>query len=541
MNGPIIPKLSLIRNKDPEWQSPLSVAELKDRARSAFESLVSYALQEDEQACDDLNYKTFEEGLIPRVYALARAIIMLFLTAAAERIERGVPQELRKDGRVFRRASKRKGRGLMTRFGVVRYFRVYMREVVTEAGKARRGFFPLDQVLGLCSDRFSWSLLSLCVRLATKLSFAEARGVASWFLPTVPSTEVLEQATLGFGRHTEAWFEKRPAPEGDGEVLVVMIDSKGIPTATEAELTKRRGKRRRRKAARSPRHRGRQRRKQQGPKKRRKKGDKSKNAKMSTMVVMYTLKRAGRHLLGPINRWVYVSLAPKRHAFIVARREANKRGFTTESGKLIQLVTDGDEDLATYQQQYFAGAIHTLDVVHATEKLWSAGACLFGEATDGQRNWVAKNKQRLYDGKVRKVVAELKRRLRDTPKKGPGNKGRRKRLNEVVGYLEKRLHLMNYDMLLKKDLEISSGPVEGCIKYVVGRRCDHGGMRWIKERAESILQLRCIDLNGDWDAFIQHVHNKTQRDSVDLAQCMRLQQKQPAPLPEIIHELNLAA
>ena len=119
-------------------------------------------------------------------------------------------------------------------------------------------------------------LLSVCVRLATKLSFSQARSTALWFLPTVPSTEVIEQTTLGFGRFTAEWFERRPAPDGDGEVLVVLIDGKCVPTATDRELKKRRGKRRKPRVPKSQRHRGRQRR-ARWTRKRRKKGDKSKN------------------------------------------------------------------------------------------------------------------------------------------------------------------------------------------------------------------------------------------------------------------------
>ena len=60
------------------------------------------------------------------------------------------------------------------------------------------------------------------------------------------------------------------SPQGDGDVLIIQIDSKATPTATEEELSKRRGKR----VANSPtccqRHRGRGRRKGLGSKKRRK-------------------------------------------------------------------------------------------------------------------------------------------------------------------------------------------------------------------------------------------------------------------------------
>ncbi|MBL4846629.1 MAG: ISKra4 family transposase, partial [Planctomycetes bacterium] len=50
--------------------------------------------------------------------------------------------------------------------------------------------------------------------------------------------------------------------------------------------------------------------------------------------------------------------------------------------------------------------------------------------------------------------------------------------------------MMNYDYLLKQDLEIGSGSVEGAVRYVVAQRFDAAGMRWIRERAEALLQLR---------------------------------------------------
>ena len=178
----------------------------------------------------------------------------------------------------------------------------------------------------------------MAARLATKLSFAETRMTLASFVPDAPSTEVLENTVLGLGRHTAEWFEQAPAPEGDGEVLVMMFDSKGAPTATDSELNRRRGKRRKRRMPASPRHRGRHRRRRYDKKPRRKKGDKSKNAKLATMVVMFTLKRHGNKLLGPLNRKVYASFAPKKRAFAIARREATKRGFGPGAGKLIQNV-----------------------------------------------------------------------------------------------------------------------------------------------------------------------------------------------------------
>jgi len=75
--------------------------------------------------------------------------------------------------------------------------------------------------------------------------------------------------------------------------------------------------------------------------------------------------------------------------------------------------------------------------------------------------------------------------------------------------------------------------VEGAIKNLIGKRCDHGGMRWIKERAEAIVQLRCIEANGDWDNFTDFVHDRLQNQAQHHGERPRLQTPTPAPLPTI--------
>ena len=65
------------------------------------------------------------------------------------------------------------------------------------------------------------------------------------------------------------------------------------------------------------------------------------------------------------------------------------------------------------------------------------------------------------------------------------------------------MKLMDYGRWRKDDLVIASGIVEGAARYVVGERLDNSGMRWIEERAEAVLLLRCIEVNGDWEDFMR--------------------------------------
>jgi hypothetical protein len=518
---------SLIRNGNVDvLDADAARRAIKDQAAA----LVEFAL---EQSQAKSTFGAFEKALVVKVLALARAVVSLFLVASEERVRDALATRIVRDGRTFRRAPAQQ-RSLLTWFGLVRYERTYLREVV-DVGKPTRGFHPLDAELDLLADRVSPNLLSVGVRLATRMAFSEARELLSWFLPCVPSTEVIEAATLGYGRYTPGWFEHSPAPDDDGDVLVIQFDSKGVPTATDEELRKRRGKRGKRKKAPSSRHRGRAARERLTKKPRRKKGDKAKNAKMGTMVVMYTLRkqRGGKLLLGPVNKRFYASFAPKRHAVEIARREATKRGFPPGSARTVQVLTDGDNDLALYIAELFPDALHTIDVIHVIEKLWDAGSSVHREGSAECHAWVQQQKDALYAGKAADIIEELDRQLARIPRPGPGNKFRREKLSEIRAYIEKRTAGMNYHELLGRDLELGTGPVEGAIKNLMGRRMDHGGMRWIKERAESILQLRCIDANGDWHAFVEHVAAAARAVTNNTGERVRLQQRQPNNLPKL--------
>lgn len=475
----------------------------------------------------EATFMAYEATLLTTVRLLGRLLVMLFLCVREERERAKTKERIHKGGRAYQRRPAQ-ARNLHTMFGVVRYFRTYMR------GPEGSGYHPLDVVLGLTADRMSMAVLGLAARLSTMMSFARVRATMSWFLGAVPSTEVIENTVLGLGRRTGEWFERAEAPDADGDVLILQFDSKGAPTATDSELERRRGPRRPNKFPRSARHRGRECRQRYGKKPRRKKGDKSKNARMATMVVMYTLRHAedgSQQLLGPVNRRIYASFAPKRHAFAIARREADKRGFTKDSGKLVQVVTDGDDDLAIYAQEFFPEAIHTVDVMHVIEYLYSAGTCFHREESADLAAWIDVQKDRLYGGKEAAIVAELKHRFDGIPTTGPGNKGKRERLTKAIKYLDKRLPKMRYKDLRDQDLEIGSGAVEGAVKNIIGARFDSGGSRWIRERAEALLQLRCIEANGDWDTFIEWVHDDHRSRAQITGDRIRIQQNEPSPLP----------
>jgi uncharacterized protein (DUF2147 family) len=470
---------------------PLTVASARAEAQVSFDKVAEFCQRSDD------SFWCFEKRLFVLVAALGVCLIRLFLCARRERLE---IQPLLQDGR-YRLGNETARRTLKTAYGKVTYDRPYL-----IARKGGGGFFPLDAELGLSNDRLSPWVVQWVARLATRMSFAAARMVCKAALNWSPATETIEQVVLGLGRYAAPFMQQQQAPPQEGEVLVIEMDGKCPPTATEAELAKRRGKRRPRHETDCPcgcqRHRGKAKRQARGSKKRRKKGDKSKNGKEVTVVVMYTLKRGDDGKLhGPLNKKIWATFAGRKAAAQWARAQATKRGFGPNTTKTVQIVMDGVESLKSDLEALFPQALFTLDICHVVERLWSLGRHFYQEGSEALREWVDDLKALVYGGEVKELVEILRGLLRDEPLHGPGTKGRRDALAEQIGYLEKRLDMMRYGEWREQDLVIASGQVEGTVRHLVGERFDCSGMRWRREKAEALLHLRCIELNGDWQHF----------------------------------------
>lgn len=478
---------------------PVTTASARAAATTAFERLVAFC-----ESCDS-SFAVFEKELLVRIATLGVCLIRLFLTACHERLDL---QPFLDDPR-FRAGQASARRTLKTVYGEVDYGRQYL-----QARTQGPGFFPLDVVLGLTDDRLSPWVMQWVARLATRMSFKAAQMVCRAVLQWAPATETIEQVVLGLGRDAAPFMRQRPAPAKDGEVLVIEVDGKCPPTATAAELAKRRGKRRPRPAEACrcgcQRHRGRGRRQARGPKKRRKKGDKSKNGKEAVVVVLYTLRRGtDGQLHGPVNKKLYGTFAGRKAAALWARAEATKRGFGPDTSKTVQIVVDGAASLKGSLEALFPKAIFTLDVCHVVERLWKVGRHFHAEGSAALTAWVDALKELVYAGRVDVVLERFRAWWRATAKHGPGTKGRRAALAEQVGYFEPRQAMMQYDRWLAQDLVIASGQVEGAVRHLVGERLDCSGMRWIQGKAEAILHLRCIELNGDWDTFVKWHQRRT--------------------------------
>ena len=475
------------------------------------------------------SFFAFEQGLWPLVATLGRLLVALFLVTRHQALD----LQPWLGGRRYRAKKRPVPRRLTTRYGPVRYARTYL---LPRQGKGP-GFHPLDVVLGLTRDGFSPWVIQFVTRLATRLSYQAAALVCRYALGWSPCTEAIEALVLGLGRWAAPYMEASAGPAGEGEVLVIEVDGKCTPTATAGELAKRRRPRRpghhQGCACGCQRHRGQQRRQARGPKKRRKKGDKSKNGREVVLVALYTLRRgADGKLHGPINKKVWGSYGGRKAAAAWARAQATKRGFPPGTAKQIEVVIDGAKGLRLPLEKLFPDAWFVLDVRHVEEKLWLAGRAFHAEGSAALAAWVKELQDLLYGGRPAALVQRLEALHAQVSRRGPGTKARRQALAKVLRYIRPRLDMMRYQDLQAQDLVIASGVVEGAARYVVGERLDCAGMRWIPGRAEALLHLRCVELNGDWEAFFAWAQARWQED-LQQGKPVQVWTDEPIKLPKV--------
>lgn len=505
-------------------ECPESTASLRQQLHQQVDRIADW--------CESFDGRFFpvEKQLKEWVWSLARLFIALFLLARHQRLQQQNP-----DYAGYWRFPDLVPRTLRTMFGAVRYVRAYW-----VRRKGGGGFHPLDAELGLTRDGFSPWVISLACRLSTYLSYAKTTLLLRAFWGWSPSTETVEQWVLGVARQGSAYMASAPPfPEADGEVLVIEVDGKAVPTATAAELEQRRGPRRHDATCSCgcQRHRGQARRRgpnqaRKGRKKRRKKGAKSKNGKSATLVAMYTLRRgADGKLHGPINKRVWGSFASRKTMLAWARAEATRRGFGPKTTRMIQIVVDGERCLAKRLRRLFRKAILTLDIRHVEERLWKAGCAFHPEGSPELAAWVDELRALLYQRSGKALVARLRELRQQIACRGPGTKRKRAVLDGLIDYLEPRRKMMRYAKWLKQDLVIATGVIEGAVRYVIGERMDCSGMRWLEGKAEAILHLRCIEVNGLWDHFFDWCCERWSQQ-LNQKETVHIRTDQPLELPE---------
>ena len=185
-------------------------------ARQAFEELVCFCLGEER------TFWEFEKRLLVLLFGLGRVLTRLMLVHRHSRLSLE-PYLAMKGYRLGDAYAERK---LKTACGGGQ---LWPSALIREGGGT--GFHPLDVALGLTRDGFSPWVMRFVTRLATRMSYASSRLLCGRYWDGRP--QLRNRALgVGFGEVGRAVQAADAAPPKDGEVLVIEVDGKCPPTAT---------------------------------------------------------------------------------------------------------------------------------------------------------------------------------------------------------------------------------------------------------------------------------------------------------------------
>lgn len=435
-----------------------------------------------------------ERELWTMVLSLGRAFMVLWLVRQSARSR---PAEYIHAGRRYR-IEGHKSSELGTRFGKVPWNRPLGRVL---GWRRRPADLPVDRELEI-GGGFSLGVILAMGRLCAQMAFGSARDTFRETYEWTPSPRATLRMVDALGDRARPFLSGAARPDDDGDVLVIQVDGGGAPMISDVEYE-------RRAQPREPVTEGtgrsqRRARRKQNPPKRRTSGQKSKNAKVAIVGVLYTLRTTPNGMEGPIGKRIYATFESHDALFKWLEPLARQRGDGT---KRTLFIADGSEHIWRCQKKYFPEAEACLDWYHAIEKVWEVSTCLAKPGSAKQKAWVDQMADSLRHGHPEAVIAELRQRHQATPKTGPGNKSRRSQFEKIANYLEAHLTRLRYAEFRALDWDIGSGAVEGAVRNLIRMRFDGPGMRWGRARSERLLYIRCILINRQWDEFARHLES----------------------------------
>lgn len=173
--------------------------------------------------------------------------------------------------------------------------------------------------------------------------------------------------------------------------------------------------------------------------------------------------------------------------------EAVRRGV--HNAETVVFVSDGATWIWNLVGHHFPFAVEIVDWYHVTQHLWEIAHAWYGEGKKADA-WVKKNKARLMEDGVDRVISSIKQWK---PNDEQGQKIKRENLH----YFGVNANRMLYATCELNGFYIGSGSVESACKQYGQGRLKQAGMRWKRPGIEAIAHLRSAVLNKRTDNILE--------------------------------------
>ena len=370
-------------------------------------------------------------------------------------------------------------------FGTIAIRRAYYHAVGSP------GIFPLDGALNLPQRGYSYLVQEYASRLAVTMSYEDTQEILCSFFPVKAPIRSLERIVADVCDEVDGFYEETAPPDVEPEAVVTVatVDKKGViirksrPNRPESEAPP------------------------VNP-------DKPGKKKMATVISTYTTSRHVRTTDDivqemsdrdspdprpkPRNKITWGSLTDGPEKAVVRLRKAVDERLP--KGNELVCILDGERSLWNLVYTHFPTAFFVLDIFHVLEYLRKAALCFHDEGSPQAKEFITKRLRMLLDGRAGRLIGGLKQMRAKNKLSG----ARRLCLKQVIGYLERNRKHMRFEVCLAKGYPIGSGVIEGACRHLINDRLELTGMSWTIEGAESVMRLRAVHINNDWDAFWEY-------------------------------------
>lgn len=454
--------------------------------RQEFEMLLEFVTGEQAQK---VTADQMERSLFSLLLALGAKLLQLFFVVRAEGCCREPIQTAQGQKLPYDRDRKR---DYFSIFGKIPLWRPYFYQ------KGVGGQSPLDEELGLGDDCYSDLVREIADYLGVYNVYHKSGDILGRLLGLKLSTRVIEENIAQDAVDVEAYYAQKAAPEPqtEAEILVIQADGKGVPIIYD----------------------------QPSPAKpvRLGKGQKRGRKKEAIVTTVYTIApqpRTPQDVVDsffeqketqekvsrpkPQNKHVWATLDGKDTALDrLLKQVANREGAHIQHRAAL---CDGCEALQTRIEDRFETFTLILDFIHADEYLWAVANSLLGENHPQRLAWMKDHTLQILSGQTEQLIAQFRQMAQDSQYSA----SQQAQLTKTANYFERNLPYMDYPTYLELGWPIASGVIEGACRHFVKDRCELSGMRWERIGVESLLRLRAVAENGDWDDY--HDFRKRQR------------------------------
>lgn len=348
-----------------------------------------------------------------------------------------------------------------------------------------RGFYPLDEALGLSPDTKQYDVQQAATELALEMPYEEAARLLGRWTDATMSDGSLHGVVNAVGadlgvlevcptaQQIRARIEE-VAVKGKWKPIVVLgMDGADVPTRPESAKGKRPGR-------------------------------KKVRALRAQWKGEYRQAKGLRLFLVDDDRIVHLiswHQIQTEEEMGKALQQIKQAGLIPEDEVRLCVVADGDPWIWKWVERLFPSARQVLDFYHCTTYFHQIAQTQYATDPLKARQWLEATMARLFCNEGDGVIWGLQR-MKPTCEQAQAA------IDKALFYLSKRLHQIAYGSHRKGGYPIGSGAIESAHRFICHVRLKRSGAWWYQENSNHLLALRCAKYNGTWEqVFQRYIHN----------------------------------